>query len=46
MIVSTLGPERPAVPRAAGPGEETTYRTAENEGYGQEAPGGGAQEGD
>ena len=46
MIVSTPGPERPAVPRAAGPGEEATHWAAPDEGHGPEATGGGEEEGD
>ena len=46
IIDSVSGPSRSEVPGAAGPGEEATHRTAPDEGYGQEATGGGAEEGD
>ena len=44
--LSTPGTAGSAVPRAAGPGEEEAHWTAQDEGHGQEATGGGAEEGD
>ena len=46
MTLSISGFSSSEVPRAARRGEETSHRTAEDEGHGQEAAGGGEEEGD
>ena len=46
VSLSLSGPSSSAVPGAAGPGEEAAHRTAPDEGHGQEAAGGGEEEGD